>query len=741
LAQRNPYKHYLRYFDGTDWYYHTIDNTGAYFANVTPTEIQRAPEGWQEYEIGWERGFTYYGMFTTYATPLKFHKDGAKILRYLLYNQGIEAKCELYVEKFNPDTYAYDLFFRGDLDFSQAQDEFDYVVVPVMENGFAAKLKAREHTPYEFAIDGNPDVQYVYDDGLLLQAKINWEGVAGQNFDFFPDLTYIDSEGTNVSIKFYEQNYGSGGPNSTFLQNTSGSSVDIELKCDFNFLVTTGIGTADANAQLLYGLYPIGSPISSYYYILNSSFTHHANVSHIYAGTDTQTITVPDGYGLVFLFRMEIIGGGGLVIPSGDYSTNVYGIDLAASFTNRFAATYTPHLYVKDVFIYLIKQISAPDVHLGVPDPDLTINTTWFDTVYTNQLAVSSGDGIKGLSGSKLRTTFADFFKFMNTEFGVAFVYDKVSNTVDLVFKTDVFKTSVSPYYPKISSVVNFKATPFTQESWSTLNIGSGTYSYDQKGDGILEITNGKDEFNNTQTYLSSLVRIQKTADYVSPWRCDMYGREFERINYSGKTISDSQNDNDVFALHINDDNSNTYTDPVTGNTINYHLIHRDPIVPGVWEIFNIFSPDTAYNILFSPKRSLVRNGDYFRACFKLNDNDYFNFQLSGKNNVGNLKMYTETLGFIDYNEGEAIQIAQLCPDGAELFQPVIFEFETNEQINLYNLIESDPYSFIEIVYLGVSYYGYILSVSTRPAMRGNAKFKMLATNTSIGTDLTNLIR
>jgi hypothetical protein len=103
--------------------------------------------------------------------------------------------------------------------------------------------------------------------------------------------------------------------------------------------------------------------------------------------------------------------------------------------------------------------------------------------------------------------------------------------------------------------------------------------------------------------------------------------------------------------------------------------------------------------------------------------------------------MYTESLGFIDYNEGEAIQITALCPDGAELFQPMIFEFETAEQINLYNLIETDPYAFIEFVYLDVSYFGYIISVSCKPSIRGNAKFKMLATNTSIGTDLSKLIR
>ena len=141
MAQPKPYRHYLRYWDSVavDWQYYYVVNGTVDTTNVK-TELARAPEGWQEYEVGWERGFTYYGMFTSYATPLKFHKDGALILRHLQYTYGIEAKCELLVEKFNSDTaiFNYETFFTGDLDLSKTTDEFDYVVVPIMESGFPA---------------------------------------------------------------------------------------------------------------------------------------------------------------------------------------------------------------------------------------------------------------------------------------------------------------------------------------------------------------------------------------------------------------------------------------------------------------------------------------------------------------------------------------------------------------------------------------------------------------------------
>jgi hypothetical protein len=282
------------------------------------------------------------------------------------------------------------------------------------------------------------------------------------------------------------------------------------------------------------------------------------------------------------------------------------------------------------------------------------------------------------------------------------------------------------------------RTTPFISEVFNNLKIGSGTFTYDQKGDGVNEVTNGKDEFNNTTEWNTPIVRVKRTADYVSPIRCDMYGIEFQRINLTNKTISDSSSDNDIFAMHVNADNSATYKIPSTGVTINYHTLFREPIVVGTWEIENIFAIESAYNILFSPKRSMVRNGPYFRSLLKFNDSDTINFQVSGKNSIFTNKMKTLTGGIVDYDEGASIIVSDLCANDSVLFQPVVLEFETLEDTNLYTLIGSDKYRYIEVIHLGNSYYGYLISVSTKPANRGVTKFKLLATSF---TDLTQLER
>jgi hypothetical protein len=220
-----------------------------------------------------------------------------------------------------------------------------------------------------------------------------------------------------------------------------------------------------------------------------------------------------------------------------------------------------------------------------------------------------------------------------------------------------------------------------------------------------------------------------------------MYGIEFVRVNLESKTLADSSTDNDVFAIHKNEDSSGNFNRYVSGTgyvSTPYYLLYRTPIVAGTWEIQNIFSPETAYNILFSPQRSLFRNGAYFRSLLKLNDANSLNFQLSGMNNVGNLKMITYTNGVLDFNEGGAVLISDLCPDEDLLFKPIIFEFETKEVINLYNLIEDNPYNYITFTYLDNQYAGFIISAKSKPVIRGTTQFKLLA---APNTTLTNLIR
>jgi len=745
MAQPKPYRHYLRYYDistlAYEYYYvtgTTVDNTSA------KTELARAPEGWQEYEVGWERGFTYYGMFTSYATPLKFHKDGALILRYLQYTYGIEAKCELLVEKFNSDTavFDYETFFIGDLDLSKATDEFDYVVVPIMESGFPAKLKAREDTPYEFAIDGNTDVKFVYSDGLNLQAKLSWAGLPNTSINGYynPSLVSYDHEGTNLYLQQYDHLLSGNSP-FILLANNSNISQDIDFVYDYSITIHLDNSVAASSyfwIQFREVVISTNTFVSNTY-ILNSTYLHAPNLTYTYIGTIQLPYTLSPNRRIEVTYRMWQPVAAAFLISGTDYQLTSNYEEVTAYFVNRYEPSYIQTLKAVDVMQYLIDEIGKNS--LGQPDQTPAFIDHTIESQFPNQIVITSGDAIRNLGGSKLKISFSELFKFLNTKFGVAFYYDKTTNTCHLQDKSNVFINSQGAGYGNIGSVKNLKITPFTSEAFVNLKIGDKKQSYDQRGANDTEITNGKDEFNTETVRLSPLVRINATADYISPIRCDMYGIEFVRVNLESKTLADSSTDNDVFAIHKNEDSSGNFNRYVSGTgyvSTPYYLLYRTPIVAGTWEIQNISSPETAYNILFSPQRSLFRNGAYFRSLLKLNDANSLNFQLSGMNNVGNLKMITYTNGVLDFNEGGAVLISDLCPDEAVLFQPVIFEFETKEVINLYNLIEDNPYNYITFTYLDNQYAGFIISAKSKPVIRGTTQFKLLA---APHIDLTNLIR
>ena len=122
-----------------------------------------------------------------------------------------------------------------------------------------------------------------------------------------------------------------------------------------------------------------------------------------------------------------------------------------------------------------------------------------------------------------------------------------------------------------------------------------------------------------------------------------------------------------------------------------------------------------------------------------MNDTDYLIYQSTNKNTVGNLKMITrEGLTPTVIDEGIDELISSLCSNDNVLFLPYVVEFDTMEIIDLYTLINSDPYKYMEFVYMGTSYYGYLIAVKSKPSFRSSTHFKLLLHPSS---DITQLIR
>lgn len=735
------YRRAFRYYDETapGYQYYTILG-GAVDINLGYLPLNHSPEGWKDYEIAWERAYTYFGMFTAHSTQMKWHGDEARILRHIFLTQGIQGKCELFVEKFNTDqsVWAYETFFVADFDFNTYVSEFDYVAINVLEGGFPSKLWAREDTEFEIDLATHPDVKYIRNDGLELQALVKWVGSAGAVLGGYynPALTWVGTEGTNLVLNPINQNVAGGGA-VRFVENKSGASQDVELRYNYNIELTLDAGIAhDCYFWIQLREIEISTnTLISTTYILNSTYSHAPGTTHVYSGDISQINTFDTDRRFEVVYRVWDYVAAAFILAT-EYDLTSHKEDVSIYLVNRFNATYHPALSVMTVFEELVSQINDNATTLPTVSSDL------FETTYTDQFYLTSGDGVRNFEGAKLKISWRDFFQFIRVNFGAAFYYSFTANECYLNTMNYVFDNAAHSVIPDIGEVKTCKVMPFSSETFTNLNIGCGSYVYDKQTEDDIEVTNGKDEANLTASYLSPITKLKKDANYETKVRTDPHGLEWVRINFTGKLLADVSTDNDVFAIHANAAVDGTFTLPDL-TTADYRDLYRKAIstTPGAsyFTIENIFSPSTIYNIFFWPVYDIFRNGTWFRSLFKFNDSEYLKLQVTNKNNSTALKMViSEGVGPVITDGNDDILISSLCDDGRELFWPVYLEVETLEVIDLYTLIGTDKYRYVTFTYLGNSYKGFIKSVTSKPATRNTAKFVLLPT---IDNDLTDLER
>jgi len=120
--QTDLFKYALRKLNPltSNYEYYYVDTAGVVQTTYTKTYLNYAPEGWEDQSLKWERGTTYYGVFTNYTNPLRFVKDGRKILKTLFYTNGINLQLELLIDKHSNQvaTWGYNQYYVGDIDFT-----------------------------------------------------------------------------------------------------------------------------------------------------------------------------------------------------------------------------------------------------------------------------------------------------------------------------------------------------------------------------------------------------------------------------------------------------------------------------------------------------------------------------------------------------------------------------------------------------------------------------------------------
>ena len=341
---------------------------------------------------------------------------------------------------------------------------------------------------------------------------------------------------------------------------------------------------------------------------------------------------------------------------------------------------------------------------------------------------LTSGDALRNLPNSVLKTSFEDYFTAHNCMFNSAMYYDKSLDEVFMTYKYDVFDLASATL--SIGEVNNIEVAPLTQEMFAKLRIGYRMNSYDE--------VNGKDEFNKELQFQSGLTRVTSERNLVSPYRADMYGIELTRANLNEKTQADESTDNDIFWVHADLSTiAGQIPAGLPGAGEDYYDLYRDNTLT----ITGLYSANTAFNIDFSPKRRMFAHGYWIRSVLYPPIPNTLTYTTSSKTASGNVGMATDD-GVTIITEQANESISSLPPTGEgtprnQVLFPLVFTVEVKVPTNI-SILMANPHREIEFTYNGITGYGWLLQVSDEPSFTPKQTYKLIASTTNTLTDLIN---
>lgn len=132
--------------------------------NLGSVTLTHSPDGWDDNFVRWERSTKYWGFFRSFTTQLRFVKEGAEILRYELYTNGLLADVYVQIKRLNRITLQYELTYTAKVDFNTMKDTEFFVDVSLVDAGLSKLIKDNEGTEYSVPINWQEAKRFRYND-------------------------------------------------------------------------------------------------------------------------------------------------------------------------------------------------------------------------------------------------------------------------------------------------------------------------------------------------------------------------------------------------------------------------------------------------------------------------------------------------------------------------------------------------------------------------------------------------
>lgn len=623
------------------------------------------PDGWNDKLVNFGRNNTYYGIFRSFTIPMKFVKDGARILREKVWKFGFEFVMFLVILRLDKNAGTYQSFYKAEIDFAKTVADRISVEATVMEGGLPKYLKAYEGTMQEIPLEGD-GVVIVKMDGVQLDRSVNYEvyNIAdlSNTWHTLP-CAMVNEEGTSFGMlagdsSFYENPIVAIDEERWILKNVGNVPVDVKL-----------IGTVIASLQS-----SSSSDVVTYAGYLQRSSGPTVTLWN-YTGAIGSTGIFPPGGVYNVNAIISLAPGERLFLlanltGAANRKVGYTGGSLKATFKTKFKTTYIKAIKPFVVAEKLVKGMAGSGYSLVS------------SILENSDIYLTCGDAIRGIAGAKLKTSFKDFFTSYNRNLCLGLSYKGAE--VQIRERAEYYQTG------SVYDLGNVKNAEFSFEEnliANKIKVGYPNQDYDD--------VNGREEFNNTHEYKAPITRVAKEYDLTAPYRADMYGIEFIRINLEGKTTTDSSGDNDIFMIVVEKD--------TVANDGTYQLKR-----PAFDSIDGLIDPSSAFNIELSPKRIMQKHGAWIRGMMWPYDSKYLTFQSTPKNS----KLKT-TKGSEVIQENADILIGSLP---APYLVPISVRLETVVPDDLLQIMEANSYSLFRFTYEGKQFTFWAEDCKQKPS-------------------------
>lgn len=752
-----------------------------------PAHLDFDPEGWKDTTVKFVRNQKYWAIFRDMALPMKFIRDGHKILKDLFVQKGIEAICYLGISKLDPVAlpYQYDSWYLSEVNFLKTKLTQGVIQVEALEGGLQKYIKANENTVYDFPVSPNSDVSVLMD-GMELANTATWfvsNGLGQISGDPLPeygshviatDLIQKEIEdigGVFSCVRTKVDN------NNTSIRNTGqylfkatapGSlKVDYNFKVDVRFDSSLGVGQTPGNTMAIVLRVINESNVATSNQVIATASTIQlgAGISLLVQGT--KTVTLSEGDELYFYALTTVQGTGG----DDETIWSYYGGEptLKMSYTYRHPESVVLGFTPLKLLTLIMDKITGGDYN-GIKSN--------FLTGLNDSIAITSGQAIRGLPDAKLSTSLSSFFKSFN-RYGIMLGVDSDDYLVVEKFETSLDNNTI---IYDCGEVDDAELSVAEDLIFNTIKVGYKEQEYKE--------INGLSEFNQGQVWGSTITKLTKELDLQSEYRADPFGIELLRINFGQKTTTDTKSDNETFFLNIKPQFTAITGKIYFSNPVSFNLMllygqaglaskfkyGTKFKISGTQFNNNIFTSggnagsnngvdlivgvipasiggidlitETAMTATLQFQTYILNRPAYSSVSGLIHPGSAFNIELSPKRSLLENGNYIRSV--LDKNENDFLKLvssdkntdlitdlggviisekADVQPSviGTKLFRPYYITFTTESPVNLLSILKPNPYGKIKFSIKGEIFFGFIMDISLKPGDNDTQKWKLLS--------------